>query len=126
MGVNKVILVGRLGADPETFSAPTTDITTFSVATDHRWRDREGNLQSETQWTKIAVFGKRALACGEHRVKGQQVYVEGRLKTSSWEDGEGVKRWKTEVIARDVVFLARPAGTKTTKPEPDWPDEIPF
>lgn len=130
--VNKVILIGRLGADPELKTTSHGPVTTFSVATDRKWRDGDGDLQSETQWTRITVFGKRAVSSEEYLSKGQQVYVEGRLRTSSWEDRDGNKRWSTDVVAKDVVFLGKPSGKKSNTecpPEVDRPftdDDIPF
>lgn len=105
-GVNKVIIVGRLGADPEvkTISAGTT-VTRLNVATSEAWTGKDGQKQERTEWHRITVWGKLAEICGKHLSKGRQVYVEGRLQTRSWEDPQGQKRYATEVVANTVQFL---------------------
>lgn len=105
-GVNKVILIGNLGADPEMKYTPGgTAICKFNIATTEKFKDREGNPQERTEWHRIVVWGKSAEACGQHLAKGRQVYVEGGLRTRSWDDSDGVKRYMTEIHARDVQFL---------------------
>lgn len=108
-GVNKVIIVGRLGADPEvkTVSGNQT-VARLSVATSDNWTDREGQRQERTEWHRVVVWGKLAEICGKHLSKGRQVYVEGRLQTRSWEDQQGQKRYSTEVVANTVQFLGAP------------------
>jgi single-strand DNA-binding protein len=105
-GVNKVIIVGRLGTDPEmkTISNNQT-VTRLSVATSENWTDRDGRRQERTEWHRIVTWGKLAEICGKHLVKGRQVYVEGRLQTRSWEDQQGQKRYTTEIVANTVQFL---------------------
>jgi single-strand DNA-binding protein len=105
-GVNKVILVGRLGADPEvkTVSGGNT-VARLSVATSENWTDREGQRQERTEWHRVVVWGKLAELCGKYLAKGRQVYLEGRLQTRSWEDSQGQKKYTTEVIASTVQFL---------------------
>ncbi len=105
-GINKVILVGRLGADPDLRFAPNgTAIARFNVATTERVPAGEGNWEDRTEWHRIVVFGKLAETCGNYLSKGRLVYIEGRLRTQQWEDRQGVKRFTTEVVARDIQFL---------------------
>ena len=127
--VNKVILVGWLGADPEVRYTPNGQpVATFRIATSERWTDKNGERQERTEWHRIVAFGKLAEICGEHLKKGRQVYVEGRLQTRSYEDRDGIKRYVTEIAAQDVVFL----GSKTSssgKGQDDSPPEeedLPF
>jgi single-strand DNA-binding protein len=105
-GVNKVIIVGRLGADPEvkTISSGQT-VCNLSVATSENWTDRDGQKQERTEWHRIVVWGRMAEVCGQHLSKGRQVYLEGRLQTRSWEDQQGQKRYTTEIVATTVQFL---------------------
>lgn len=105
-GVNKVIIVGRLGADPEvkTVSGGNT-VARLSVATSENWTDREGQKQERTEWHRVVVWGKLADLCGKYLTKGRQVYLEGRLQTRSWEDQQGQKKYTTEVVASTVQFL---------------------
>ncbi len=139
-GVNKVIVLGRLGADPEVKNiSPTQTVARLSVATSETWNDREGQKQERTEWHRIVVWGKLAELCGKYLVKGRQVYVEGRLQTRSWEDNQGQKKYTTEIVASTVQFLGGPnadAGMGASRssqdnnfgPEPafDSEDEIPF
>ncbi len=107
-GVNKVIIVGRLGADPETKQVGNGGtVARLSVATSENWVDKEGQKQERTEWHRIVVWGKLAEICGRHLSKGRQVYVEGRLQTRSWEDN-GTKKYSTEVVANTVQFLGGP------------------
>ncbi len=107
-GVNKVIIVGRLGADPETKQVGNGGtVARLSVATSENWVDKEGQKQERTEWHRIVVWGKLAEICGRHLAKGRQVYVEGRLQTRSWEDN-GTKKYSTEVVANTVQFLGGP------------------
>ncbi|NLI82537.1 MAG: single-stranded DNA-binding protein [Deltaproteobacteria bacterium] len=107
-GVNKVILVGNLGADPEIrYSANGTAIVNLRVATTEQAPTKEGNWEDRTEWHRVVVYGKAAEACGNYLSKGSQIFVEGRIQTRQWDDAQGVKRYTTEIIARDVVFLSR-------------------
>ena len=109
--VNKVILVGNLGRDPELRYIPSGQaVANFSLATSDRWRDKEGNNQERTEWHRIVVWGKSAENCAQYLQKGRSVYVEGRLQTQEWEDKEGVKRKTTEVVAQTVQFLGGRGG----------------
>lgn len=143
MSVNKVIIVGRLGADPEmkTISSGSA-VTNFNLATSESWVDRDGQKQERTEWHRVVVWGKLAEICSQHLSKGRQVFVEGRLQTRSWEDQQGQKRYTTEVVANNVQFLgsnerasqgqgqgqSMGGGFGNAAPEPsfDSSEEIPF
>jgi single-strand DNA-binding protein len=105
--VNKVILIGNLGKDPEIRTTPQgTSLARFSVATTTAWKDASGAKQERTEWHDIVAWEKLAQICGEYLHKGKMVYVEGSLQTRSWEDQNGQKRYKTEVKANNVVMLS--------------------
>jgi single-strand DNA-binding protein len=109
--VNKVILVGNLGRDPELrYIQSGQAVANFTLATNDRWRDKEGNNQERTEWHRIVVWGKSAENCAQYLQKGRSVYVEGRLQTREWEDKEGNKRQTTEVVAQTVQFLGGRGG----------------
>lgn len=111
-GVNKVILVGNLGADPELRYAPSgMAIANFRIATTETWKDKNGAKQDKTEWHRIVAFGKLAEICGEYLNKGKQIYVEGKIQTRQWEDKDGNKRYTTEVVAQTMQMLG-PAGEK--------------
>ncbi len=108
--VNKVILVGNLGRDPETRYMPDGGaITNISIATTENWKDKAGEKQEKTEWHRVAFFGKLAEIAGEYLKKGSQVYVEGRLQTREWEK-DGVKRYSTEIIANAMQMLGSRGG----------------
>jgi len=110
-GINKVILVGRLGQEPEVKTvSPNQTVTRFSIATSETWTDKMGNKQERTEWHRIVTWGKLAEICGRFLQKGKQVYVEGRLQTRQWEDNQGQKRYTTEIIASTVQFLGASSG----------------
>ena len=106
-GINKVIIVGNLGGDPEVRYTPSgSAVANFNVATSESWKDKNtGEKKERTEWHRIVVWGKLGELCGEYLSKGRQVYVEGRLQTRSYDDKDGVKRYMTEIIATDVQFL---------------------
>ncbi len=105
-GVNKVILVGRLGKDPEVRYTPSGQpVANFSIATSENWNDKEGQRQERTEWHRIVVWGKVAELCGQYLAKGREVYLEGRLQTREWNDRDNNKRYTTEIIANQVTFL---------------------
>lgn len=107
-GINKVTLIGNLGADPEVRkTANQQTVTQFSLATSESWINKEGERQEKTEWHRIVVWGKLAETCAKHLAKGRQVFIEGRLQTRSWETEQGQKRFTTEVIANQVLFLGR-------------------
>jgi len=110
--VNKVILVGNLGRDPETrFSPEGAAFTNFSIATTDTWKDKgSGEKQERTEWHRISTFGRLAEICGEYLKKGSQVYLEGRLQTRKWTDKEGQERYTTEVIADRMQMLGSRQG----------------
>lgn len=110
-GVNKVILIGNLGADPEVrFTPGGQAVANFKIATNESWIDKSGQKQERTEWHRIVVWGKTAENCGEYLKKGRQVYVEGRLQTREWTDKEGKKNYTTEIVATSVQFLGGGAG----------------
>jgi len=110
--VNKVILVGNLGRDPELrYIQSGQAVANFTLATNDRWRDKEGNNQERTEWHRIVVWGKSAENCAQYLQKGRSVYVEGRLQTREWEDKDGNKRQTTEVVAQAVQFLGGRGGS---------------
>lgn len=104
--VNKVILVGHLGSDPEVrYTQGGAAVASFTVATNESYTDKSGQRQDKTEWHRIVAWGKTAELCGEYLQKGRQVYLEGRLQTRQWDDKEGVKRYTTEIVAQTVQFL---------------------
>ncbi len=110
--VNKVILIGNLGKDPETRYLPRGDaVTNISVATTDTWKDKSGEKQEHTEWHRVAFFGKTAEIAGEYLKKGSPVYVEGRIRTRKWQDKEGQDRYSTEIVADRMQLLGgRGAG----------------
>jgi len=105
-GVNKVILIGNLGKDPEVrFTSGGQAVANFTIATNDSWTDKQGQKQERTEWHRIVVWGKLAELCGEYLSKGRQCFVEGRLQTREWTDKEGKKNYTTEVVAQNVQFL---------------------
>ena len=138
-GINKVILVGRLGQDPEVRYTPSGQpVANFSVATSEEWKDKNsGEKQERTEWHRIVAWRRLGEICGEYLRKGSQVYIEGRLQTRSWEDRDGNKRYTTEIVARDMQMLSsgardqRPSAADDRSPPPGEPvvpdeDDIPF
>lgn len=142
-GVNKVILVGNLGKDPETKYMPSGDcVCNFSIATSESWKDKtSGEKVEKTEWHNIVMYRKLAEIAGEYLRKGSQVYIEGKLKTRKWQDKEGNDRWTTEVEARDMQMLGgrnnQPTGAAAPATQPPlpsgegggsggFPDDIPF
>src|SRR6476620_583829 len=113
MSVNKVILVGNLGKDPEVrFTQTGSAVANFSIATSEQWNDRDGKRQERTEWHNIVVWGKQAETCGQYLAKGRQVYVEGSIRTRSYDDKSGVKRYLTEVVPQRVQSLGGGGGTR--------------
>lgn len=111
MTVNKAILVGNLGRDPEVrFTASGRAVANFTLATSERWSDADGNKKEHTEWHTIVVWGKQAETCGQYLSKGRQVFVEGRIRSREYEDKDGNKRKVTEVIADNVRFLGGGGG----------------
>jgi len=106
-GINKVIVVGNLGADPDSRSMPSGNaVTNISVATSESWNDKEtGEKQEKTTWHRVVFFGRLAEIASDYLKKGSQVYVEGKLQTRKWEDKEGNERWTTEIVANQMQML---------------------
>ncbi len=139
-GLNKVILIGNLGRDPELrYTANGQPVANFTLATTESWTNKSGEREQRTEWHRIVTWGRLAEICGEHLNKGKQVYVEGRLQTREWEDREGNKRKTTEVTANQVLMLGRrgdgpgdpsspPDAPEGSPPDgsPDGSDDIPF
>lgn len=124
-GVNKAIIVGRLGADPEskTLEGGQT-VTNMSVATSEKWTDKDGNKQEKTEWTRVTCWGKTAENCAKYLKKGSQAYIEGKLQTRSWDDDQGNKKYMTEVVAQTVQFLDSKSSGESKQKESN--EEIPF
>ena len=118
--VNKVILVGNLGSDPEVKYTPSgTAVANFTIATTDRFTSRDGERQERTEWHRIVAWDRLAEICGEYLTKGKPVYIEGALKTRSWEDREGNKRYTTEIVARNMQMLgSRGSGGENPAPAP--------
>jgi len=144
-GINKVILVGNLGQEPETRYMPSgSAVTNISVATSESWKDKEsGDQVDRTEWHRVAFFNRLAEIAGEYLHKGSQVYIEGRLRTRKWQDREGHDRYTTEIIADQMQMLGSRGGasqssfqkssespaaqpTGAPQPEPEFDDDIPF
>jgi single-strand DNA-binding protein len=137
-GLNKVMIIGHLGRDPEMRYTPSgRPVTTFTVATSRSWNTVDGERHSETEWFNIVAWGNLAEICKQYLTKGQQVYIEGRLQTRRWEDKEGNKHSSVEVVANEMMMLGdrREAGTGNshaadTSELPEIPstdeDEFPF
>lgn len=109
--INKVILIGNLGADPDLkYVQDGTPVATFNVATSERWKGQDGQMKEQTEWHKVVVWRRLAETCNEYLHKGSKVYIEGKLQTRKWQDKDGHDRWTTEVVARDVQFLTPKGG----------------
>lgn len=135
--LNKVILIGNLGKDPELrYTNSGVPVATFSVATNEQWKDNEGNTQERTEWHNIVAWQKLAEICAEYLKKGSKVYIEGRLQTRSWDDkNTGQKRYITEIVANDMIMLdprsnsGRGTEAAVVEPEkikPSEKDDLPF
>ena len=119
--VNKVILVGNLGRDPETrYTTGGDAVTNIRVATTDTWKDKNGEKQEKTEWHTVVFFGRQAEIAGEYLKKGRQVYVEGRLQTRKWQDKEGQDRYTTEIVADRMQMLgSREGGGGSSSPPPE-------
>ena len=150
--VNKVILIGNLGRDPEVRYLPSGDaVANLNIATTEKWKDKSGEQQEQTEWHRVAFFGRQAEICGEYLKKGSSVYIEGRLQTRKWTDKDGVERYSTEIRGDRMQMLggrgggnigeppmvrepetstsapaSRPAGSKKPANFDDMDDDIPF
>ena len=137
-GVNKAILIGNLGRDPELRHTQSGQgVASFNIATSENWTDKSGERQERTEWHRIVAWGKTGELCAQYLSKGRTVYVEGRIQTRDWEDKEGIKRYTTEIVANTVQFLGGPrsessgngGGSPSSGGEPGAPPaagEVPF
>ena len=123
-GVNKVILLGNLGADPEMrYTADGTAVCNFRIATTERYKDRQGNMQERTEWHRVVAWRKLAEICGQYLAKGKQVYIEGKIRSDTWEQ-EGVKRYSYKIEA-DTMQMLGAGGGRGADREPEPPFEPP-
>ena len=117
-GLNKAILIGNLGKDPEVRYTPSgLGVANFNIATSETWTNKEGEKETRTEWHRIVAFGKLAEICGEYLSKGKQVYIEGRIQTRDWEDQNGVKRYTTEIVANQMLMLGSRDSADTARPQ---------
>jgi len=137
MNLNKVMLIGNITRDPELRTTPAGDsVASFSIATNFTWKDRDGNKQEKAEFHNIVAWRKLAEIIGQYLKKGSKIYIEGRLQTRDWEDQNGVKRYRTEVIAENMIMLDSKGGqsndfssapqsaNQDEQPEPPAEDEI--
>lgn len=111
-GVNKVILIGNLGRDPELrYTQKGRAVANFTLATSENWTNADGQREERTEWHRVVVWGKTAENCAQYLAKGRTVYIEGRIQSREWEDKEGQKRSTTEIVAQTVQFLGGPRGS---------------
>ncbi len=114
-GLNKVMVIGHLGRDPEMRYTPSgRPVTSFSVVTTRAWTSAEGERHEESEWFNVVAWGNLAEICNQYLTKGQQVYVEGRLQTRGWEDGEGKKHYRTELVASEMIVLGDRHNSNTS------------
>lgn len=120
MDLNKVMIIGRLTADPEARTTPQgVSVTNFSVATNRIWKDNSGNQQDRVEYHNVVAWRRLAEICAQYLSKGRQIYVEGHLQTRSWEGQDGKKNYRTEVVADNMIMLgSRPTGTSVSQPAP--------
>ena len=123
-GVNKVILVGNLGKDPELRYTPSSQaVATFSLATNRKWKDKEGQMQDQTDWHNIVTWGRQAEIAKEYLKKGSPIYIEGRIQYRTYNDRDGNKRYITEIVAQSVQMLGR-KGAEAAEPEAPQAQEV--
>lgn len=124
MDLNKVMIIGRLTRDPEVRTTPNgANVASFSVATSFNWTDQQGQKKELTEFHNVVAWRKLADIVGQYLKKGTQVYIEGRLQTTSWDDKtSGQKRYRTEIVADNMIMLARPGGASATSPGNFTPD----
>ena len=128
-GLNKVMIIGNLGRDPEMRYTPSgRPVTTFSVATSRAWNTSEGEKHVETEWFNVVAWSSLAEICKQYLTKGQQVYIEGRLQTRHWDDQEGNKHTSVEIVANEMIILSerREVSESTGEPEATDEEEFPF
>ena len=127
--VNKVVLVGHLGGDPETRFTPSgAAVANFNLATNESWKDANGEFQDKTEWHRCVMFGKSAELAGDLLKKGQLAYIEGKLQTRNWEDKDGVKRYTTEVVCDMFTMLGRKIDSSDVqeRPKPNESEDSPL
>jgi single stranded DNA-binding protein (ssb) len=138
--INKVILIGNLGADPEMrYTQSGTPVATFRMATTERWKGQDGQMQEQTEWHTIVAWRRLAEICGEYLAKGSRVFIEGKLQTRKWQDQNGNDRYTTEIIAREMKMLSPRSGgggefsggnqgygTESFPEPPPMGDDVPF
>ena len=139
--INKAILIGNLGGDPEVrYTQNGSAVANFNVATTERWKDQSGTQQEQTEWHRVVAFARLGEICGEYLSKGSKVYIEGRIQTRQWEDRDGNKRYTTEIVAREMKMLdsrgSQGGGSgggggggsysEPPVPEPRMGDDVPF
>ncbi len=128
-GLNKVMIIGNLGRDPEMRYTPSgKPVTTFSVATSRTWSTADGEKREETEWFNVVAWSSLAEICKQFLTKGQQVYIEGRLQTRHWDDQEGNKHTSVEIVANEMIILSerREAGESSAEVETSEDEEFPF
>jgi single-strand DNA-binding protein len=125
-GVNKVILVGNLGANPELrYTQGQQAVANLRIATTERWTDKSGQKQEATEWHRVVVWGKQAEIVGQYLTKGRSVYIEGRIRTRQWQDQAGQKRYTTEIVAQNVQMLGGRGGESRGPDQDDMAQTVP-
>jgi single-strand DNA-binding protein len=120
-GLNKVMLIGTLGRDPEMRYTPSgKPVTSFSMASSRSWISSDGERKEETEWFNVVAWGNLAEICNQHLSRGQQVYIEGRLQTRSWEDTNGQRHFRTEVVANEMIILGNRSGYNNHSSQDDY------
>ena len=126
-GLNKVMIIGHLGRDPELRYTPSgRPVTSFSVATTRTWTSSDGERREETEWFNVVAWGTLAEICKSHLSKGQQVYIEGRLQTRGWEDESGTRHYRTELVASEMILLGERLSSEGDDQDDDPRDTFPF
>jgi single-strand DNA-binding protein len=125
-GLNKVMVIGNLGRDPEIRYTPSgRPVTSFSVVTTRTWTSYDGERKEETEWFNVVAWGPLAEICNQHLTKGAQVYIEGRLQTRGWQDEEGRRHYRTEVVAQEMIILGDRNSPRYSQSSMDYPEEEP-
>ena len=127
-GLNKVMIIGRLGKDPEMRYTPSgRPVTTFNVATSRSWTTSDGERRTETEWFNVVAWGSLAEICNQYLAKGRQVYIDGRLQSRNWEDNEGKRHTSVEVVANEMIMLGKRQSSDDQSDEVETDeDEFPF
>lgn len=126
-GLNKVMIIGRLGRDPEMRYTPSgRPVTSFSVATSRSWNTSDGERRTETEWFNVVAWSSLAEICNQYLVKGQQVYIEGRLQSRSWEDDSGKRHSSVEIVANEMIMLGERRSSEKPAQKEAAEDEFPF